>query len=130
MSKLLDDVIKYLESEKGKLEIEECKRRDKFEKELNQKYIEKFYYLGENKRDEILLKVKKKYESDTYKNREYGRGRFPEKYLGDIIVEYAKQFGKLIEKTLSFPSEFYLIDNKWEVGYIYGQGSEFILERI
>ena len=105
--------------DKIKTKISSCKG------EVN-KYIEAFHNESPAKRAEIINKIKAKYDSDEYRNREILKyHREPITYLYWVLFEYAQKYGKQLpqEKNNPFPHEVYIIDNAFVIRLMHGQGS-------
>ena len=93
---------------------------------VENKYIEIFHSMSSTKRAEIINKIKAKYDSDEYLNREILKcHREPIMYLYWVLFEYAQKYGKQLsqKKNNPFPHEIYLIDNTFVIRLMHGQGS-------
>lgn len=102
----------------------------KFNFSLKEKYINKIHDMGIDKRNSLFEKIKNKYDSYDYINKEYKLGRFPTTKLYDIIFQYAQKYGTYIETETLFPSESFIIDDTWNIIATYGQGTIFEFKKI
>lgn len=66
MGHLSEQLIKFLDSEEGKLAIEKEKKHWELLNEITDKWMGKFHNLAEAKKIELLRKLKTKYESKEY----------------------------------------------------------------
>ncbi len=105
----IEDFINYIK------EIEEKKERK----------INRLYRLSPENRDLIIQKIKVKYESDEYRSRYLNRGKEPREYLYSVLLDYGRWHGEIntiAEEDELFPCESYIIDDKWIITCVYGQG--------
>lgn len=90
------------------------------------RWCEKFHNLGKEKRYEIVEKVKKKYNSDEYKRKEYKLGYEPREELFSLFAHYAEIYGKVLEDKkyyTAFVGDAMIFDDTWVVQILYGQGA-------
>ena len=96
-----------------------------FERKLARRYIDWFAAQTIQERDRIIRLIKEKYESDAYKDREYRLGYEPRCTLMWLLDDYADLYGKSLPQDPDNPFDHHnnLIDNKWVVTVMHGQGS-------
>ena len=95
-------------------------------KKPTNKYIEAFHNESPAKRAEIINKIMAKYNSDEYRNREILKyHREPVTYLYWVLFEYAQKYGVPMpqEPNNPFSHDVYLIDDKFVIRLMHGQGS-------
>lgn len=92
---------------------------------VDDKYIHKLHQMTPEERYALIKKIYDKYESKTYKDKEYSLGYEPREDLYDIIFKYAVIYGKPDIENVNeyFPEERYIIDEKIAISQIYGQGT-------
>ena len=131
MSTIVEQLKAFLESEEGKNFVKEEQNKMLFRREHINKYVEKLYEIGTEKRDELFQKIKTKYDSDEYYHRWMTRGIEPEEKLYDYILEYAFKYGKLntIEDA-HFGYDSYIIDDSWIITCWYGQGIAYNFNKL
>ena len=96
------------------------------QEKVESKYIEILHNMPYEKRAEIINKIKEKYDSDEYYSREIHKcHREPMTCLYWVLFFYATKYGKQMtqEKDNPFTHDVYLIDNKFVIRLMYGQGS-------
>lgn len=97
----------------------------KFSNEVDDRYIQKLHTMTSKERYVLIKKIYDKYESKTYKDKEYTLGYEPREDLYDIIFKYGAIYGKPDMENINgyFPEERYIIDGKIAISQIYGQGT-------
>lgn len=127
MEQYLKELLDFYETEDGKRYIEKQNKKMLFTHNLVQSWIDKLHDLSVCERDVFINKVIKKYTSDEYIERWYKRSIEPECYLYSLIYEYGKKYGSRLpdEKDNPFPHTSYLIDDKYIVRIMIGQGTVF-----
>lgn len=93
--------------------------------EKRERKISRICRLSSKDRDLIIQKIKRKYESDEYKSRYLSRGKEPREYLYSVLLEYGRWHGEInttAEEYEVFPCESFIIDGKWIITCVYGQG--------
>lgn len=131
MSELLEQLKSYLESEEGQESIRRENERTKLKNEREDRYIEYLRNLSLSDRTILFEKIKTKYESLEYYNREIKLGREPRQLLYDYIFEYGRKYG--IENEIQdayFSYESYIIDDIWVITIWYGQGVAYNFDRL
>lgn len=131
MSELLEQLKKFLESEEGQESIRRENERIKLKNEREDKYIEYLQNLSLSDRTILFNKIKTKYESQEYYNREIKLAHEPRKLLYDYIFEYGRKYG--IENEIQdayFSYESYIIDGIWVITIWYGQGVTYNFDRL
>lgn len=131
MESLLEQLKKFLESEEGQESIRRENERTKLKNEREDRYIEYLRNLSLSDRTILLNKIKTKYESQEYYNREIKLGREPRELLYDYILEYGRKYG--IENEIQdahFSYESYIIDGIWVINIWYGQGVAYNFDRL
>lgn len=108
----------FLNKEELEKFVSDFGEKIEFENKLFSKYIVKFYNLSKAKRIEILEKIYIKYNSDSYKDRYYKKGCFPEYYLGEYLIEYGRLYGIEVESDLFFPEEKYIIEDLYIYSFL------------
>lgn len=103
---------------------------DKIEKEQKRldRYVKKLKYTPVSLRLKFYDKVYKKYNSESYINKEYKLGREPMNLLYDIILEFAIHNMPYIGDNDG--NSIYLVDDAYVIQIIYGQGSYIRFEKI
>ena len=128
MENTLKKLLKWMDSPEGKKKLEEERKKMQFIEDLNNKWIEKFHNLDTEKRSEIIEKIITKYESDEYRDKEMFKCKIhyePRCTLYWYLDDYAKKYGEELpdEKDNPFPHHLRLIDGKFIVRKMYGQGT-------
>ena len=127
----MSELLEQLESEEGKEDIKRENENIKLRKEREDKYIQYLYTLSLSDRTVLFEKIKAKYESQEYYNREIKLGREPRELLYDYILEYGRKYG--IENEIQdayFSYESYIIDDIWVITIWYGQGVAYNFDRL
>ena len=125
----MNKVLEYLQSDKGKiaskLYFEKLEKKDK----IVQSQIKRFHLYYSHRIDEIIGKIREKYNSINYSEREYSLGREPNEYLYSFLFEVAKTYGEKTDLKEDFLWESYQYE-----GYIFnlyqGQGSFILINKI
>ena len=126
MSKIMNELIEWLNSPEGQESLEKTRKEMEFITEINNKYIDKFHDMPIERRAEIIEKIIKKYDSDEYYNREvFKHHRDPTCDLFWLLDEYAEKYGEELpeEENNPFPHTVRLIDGKYVIRVMHGQGS-------
>lgn len=123
MGSIVESLKKYLESDECKQRLEEERKRELFFNKLKDKWIEKIHSLTVEQRADVIRKCIKKYDSDKYKDKEYKKGRFPENTLFYMLDDYAEKYGEPLYIENDICVSKYLIDGKFIIECVYGQGS-------
>lgn len=131
MSTIIEQLKAFLESEEGKTFVKEEQNKILFRREHINKYVEKLYEIGPEKRDELFQKIKTKYDSDEYYHRWMDRGIECPDTLYDYVLEYGIKYGKLntIEDAY-FGYDSYIIDDTWVITCWYGQGIAYNFNKL
>ena len=136
MSNFLDNILEqlksYLESEEGKADIKKEQERIKFRKEHIEKYIEYLHNLSISDRTALFEKIKAKYDSQEYYDREVKLlKREPREFLYDYIFEYGHKYGVVNEiPDAMFGYDSYIIDGIWVFTAWYGQGTAYNFDKL
>jgi hypothetical protein len=85
----------YLSSPEGKKSTEEYFQKIANKKAILEYQLEKFHNLYKDRLDEVIERVKNKYQSDVYRDREYRLGREPMEELYSFLFEYAQKYCKV-----------------------------------
>lgn len=129
MGNLVDQLKAFFDSDEGKEYIRKEQEEILFKSELKKRYIDKVHSMSIKDRDILFQKIKTKYDSDAYRDREYKLGYEPREMLYSYILEYAQKYGIPYQQTdMVFPYESYAIDG-WSITIIFGQGCAYIFER-
>lgn len=123
MGSIFEGLKKYLESDECKQRLEEERQRELFFNKLKDKWIKKIHSLTVEQRADVIRKCIKKYNSDEYKDKEYKKGRFPENTLFYMLDDYAEKYGEPLYIENDVCISKYLIDGKFIIECVYGQGS-------
>lgn len=130
-SNILEQLKSYLESEEGKRDIKKEQERIKFRKDHIEKYIEYLHNLSLSDRTALFEKIKAKYDSQEYYNREIRLGHEPREFLYDYIFEYGHKYGVVNEiPDAMFGYDSYIIDGIWVFTAWYGQGTVYNFEKL
>lgn len=100
----------------------------KKEKKMLDRYIKKLKNTPVSLRLKFYDKVYKKYNNDSYIDKEYKLGREPQNLLYDIILEFAIHNMPCIDENNG--TCVYLVDDAYTIQMIYGQGSYVKFEPI
>lgn len=114
MGHLSEQLIKFLDSEEGKLAIEKEKKHWEHLNEITDKWMGKFHNLAEAKKIELLRKLKTKYESEEYLSRFKNRLENPHYPLYGLLETYAVTYGRqviLSNLENEFVTKFHICDN-------------------
>jgi hypothetical protein len=131
MSSILEQLKSYFESEEGKEDIKRENEKIKLRKEREDKYIQYLYNLSLPDRTALFEKIKAKYESIKYYNREIKLGREPRELLYDYILEYGHRYGisnDILDAHFGYDS--YIIDGIWIITAWYGQGTCYNFDKL
>jgi hypothetical protein len=126
MSKVFEDLLKWVNSEEGIKALEVERQKLLFLDELSDKYIDKLHSMSLENRSELIDKIITKYESDEYKDREMFKLHYePRNTLYWYLDDYAEKYGEELpnEENNPFPHSIRMIDNKYIVRKMYGQGT-------
>ena len=123
MGNIVESLKKYLKSDEYKQRLEEKNKRELFLNIWKDKWIEKIHSLTVEQRADVIRKCIKKYDSDEYKDKEYKKGRFPENTLFYMLDNYADKYGEPLYIENDICVSKYLIDGKFIIECVYGQGS-------
>ena len=123
MGSIVESLKKYLESDEYKQRLEEENKRELFLNSWKDKWIERIHSLTIEQRADVIRKCIKKYDSDEYKDKEYKKGRFPENTLFYMLDDYAEKYGEPLYIENDICVSKYLIDGKFIIECVYGQGS-------
>ena len=123
MGSIFEGLKKCLDSDECKKRLEEENKRELFLNSWKDKWIEKIHSLTVEQRADVIRKCIKKYDSDKYKDKEYKKGRFPENTLFYMLDDYAEKYGEPLYIENDICVSKYLIDGKFIIECVYGQGS-------
>ena len=115
MGYLSDQLIKFIDSEEGRLVIEKEKMHWKHLNEITDKWMRKFHNLADAKKIELLRKLKTKYESEKYLSRFKDRLEGPHYPLYSLLETYATTYGR--EVILPFCEECEFVSAYHICGY-------------
>ena len=128
---LLEQLKSYLESEEGKEDIKRENEKIKLRKEREDRYIQHLHNLSLSDRTALFEKIKAKYESKEYYNREIKLGREPRELLYDYILEYGYRYGVSNDiPDAHFGYDSYIIDGMWVITVWYGQGTCYNFDKL
>lgn len=130
MGSIFEGLKKYLESDECKKRLEEENKRELFLNSWKDKWIEKIHSLTVEQRADVIRKCIKKYDSDEYKDKEYKKCRFPENTLFYMLDEYAEKYGEPLYIENDVCISKYLIDGKFIIECVCGQGSVINVKEI
>lgn len=89
-SKMLD----LIKSEDGKKALEEWATKITNESNIRQSQLQRFHEKYSNRLDEIINKIRAKYNSDKYVYKWIGRGIEPPEHLFWFLFDYAEKYGR------------------------------------
>jgi hypothetical protein len=103
-----------------------------FKVEREEYYCKKLHEMSPEKRREIVFKIRAKYESDEYRDKERSKKRQPVCYLYNILFRYASIYGIRCQYKPNgfFHENQYVIDNNIIIKQISGQGVLTYIEEI
>lgn len=131
MSSILEQLKSYLESEEGKEDIKRENENIKLRKEREDRYIQYLHNLSLSDRTALFDKIKAKYESKEYYDREIKLGREPRELLYDYILEYGHRYGISNDiPDAHFGYDSYIIDGIWVITVWYGQGTCYNFDKL
>ena len=130
MGNVVESLKKYLESDEYKKRFEEETKKERFLGQWKEHWIEKLHNLTVGQRIELIRKCIKKYDSDEYKDKEYKKGRFPENTLFYMLDDYAEKYGEPLYIENDVCISKYLIDGKFIIECVCGQGSVINVKEI
>lgn len=94
------------------------------------KYVKILENLEISERSQLFEKIKTKYDSLGYIQKELKLGYEPRTELYNVIFRYASLNGQPLDTSEEiFPTESYLIDDSWIVSLVIGQGSVILLSK-
>ena len=131
--KISDRKLKEL-AESGDLERywREMQKEEEIEKSVLLRHIEYFHKKHGTNPNPFIEKVLNKYESDSYKDRWYGRGIEPEEALSWFLFSYAERYGTpCYEKEYlnMFTGEAYYLGS-YVIQVMHGQGSVIRIDKV
>ena len=135
MDSVLDAIDKWLiesekEGTKAYYELKNMQDRVKRESERRDRYVKYIKDMSPELRAANIEKVVKKYSSDDYINKEYKMGRLPSEDLLWVLYEYACECCPELDSNKIFVSESYIIDEKYLLERVDGQGSFISVSKI
>lgn len=103
-----------------------------FKIEREEHYCKKLHEMSPEKRKEIILKIKAKYNSDEYNDKERSKGRQPICYLYNILFRYATLYGIACQYKPNgfFHENQFVIDDNIIIKQINGQGTLTYIEEV
>lgn len=103
-----------------------------FKIEREEHYCKKLHEMSPEKRKEIIFKIRAKYGSDEYRDKERSKGRQPVCYLYHILFRYATIYGIACQYKPNgfFHEEQFVIDDNIIIKQINGQGTLTYIEEI
>lgn len=122
----------WLDSEEGQRSVDEYLLAEQKREEIVTSQIERFREKCEHRLDEVIERIRKKYESDEYVRKEYKLGFEPREDLYWLILYYAKKYCTECkeEKYLNcFTGEAYYVGS-YVIQVMHGQGCVIKLEKI
>ena len=126
MKNNLENLFEYLDSEEGKIYTNNFFRKLNNEKLIYESQLERFN--NKNNFQEFILKVIKKYESKTYKDKWYKLSIEPPEFFYFFLYDYAEKYGRECNQEEyekygnMFTSRMYYYDGYY-FNLIHGQGS-------
>lgn len=130
-SNILDQLRSFLESEEGKEQVKRDNERTKRKEIREDRYLNYLFNLSLSDRTNLFERIKEKYESQEYYDREIRLGREPQELLYDYILLYGHRYGIKNEiPDAIFGYDSYIIDGIWVITAWYGQGVAYDFDRI
>lgn len=114
-STLIKELINYLDSEEGKKNIAEERRRNLIKNENILKYIDKIHSFSKEQRHILLLLIQEK-----TKNKSLSINN-----ILSIILEYSAKYGELLLQDDDIEAS-YLIDGEFVITDGFGRGEDYI----
>lgn len=131
MGIILEQLKSYINSKEGKEYIKRENENIKLKKERENKYIQYLHNLSLFNRTILFEKIKAKYESKEYYNREIQLGREPRELLYDYILKYGYKYGISNDiPNAHFGYDSYIIDGIWVITAWYGQGTCYNFDKL
>ena len=131
MGIILEQLKSYINSKEGKEYIKRENENIKLKKERENKYIQYLHNLSLFNRTILFEKIKAKYESKEYYNREIQLGREPRELLYDYILKYGYKYGISNDiPNAHFGYNSYIIDGIWVITAWYGQGTCYNFDKL
>lgn len=126
--------IEHLRSEEGQADVKRYFEAIQVKEDMVQSQVDRFWkkYSEIEAFDEIVERIKIKYESSVYRNREYDKcGREPNEDLYSFLFSVAKKYGNEIDVDDENPFEVEARElNGWVFRLYQGQGCVIHIERI
>ena len=132
MNTFLKYVEEYIKSDNCKYEIEQLENENIFDENNHVHFNNWLNKIGKEKRNEFFTKVKQKYDSKKYKDREFRKGKEPEELLCHYILDYGRKFGDSVkdDENVELIYDEFIIDKTWKISCIWGQSCFYSLEKI
>ena len=132
MGEVYEKFKKFIESPEGQEYFKKVKAQQEWEDSWKNEKLSWFDSIGPEKRSHYIQKVINKYTSDSYQDRWYNRGIFPEEELYCWLYDYAYKYGKCWNAIYSeagpgFDSKFLFDD--WIIVCYCGQGTKYIVRK-
>lgn len=127
----LEEFKAYLDSEEGQASLDKAAQEMIKSAEHENRWIERFKARYENNLDEAVRKLKAKYNSKAYIDREYRLGREPDERLLWLVWNYSQKYCKpcFDQKYFNqFTAEAFYIGS-YVISIMHGQGSVISVER-
>jgi hypothetical protein len=132
LDKMADNFSKYLDSPEGKKSMDDYVAKIVAQEAAQERYVQKFKLLYENKLDEAIEKLLAKYDSDAYVNKEYKLGYEPREDLLWLVYNYVIKYCKRC-KNPKYLNDFTgdaFYCGSYVIQCMHGQGSVIKIEKI
>jgi len=133
---LVQQFKEWIDSEEGKLYLENYLKKEKQEEEILESQLERFKsrFSSIKDFDYIVNKIIDKYESDEYVLREYKMGREPNRNLYWFLFRFAEKYGREVtEEEYEKYSNMFTDEMYYYGGYyfsvMHGQGSVIKIDK-
>lgn len=129
---MLEKLEAFLESEEGKKSIEEWVLKMRREDEHEERWIDRMWNRIKDDIDGAIEHMCNWYESDKYRDREYGMGFEPREDLLWVLFRCAAKYGKECTDESyanSFTGDMYCLGS-YVIQVMHGQGSVIVIDKI
>ena len=121
-----------MESPEGQESMRKWAEKMKAEQDRLNKRIIRFHLIYKDRLDKVMVTLMDKYESKTYRDKEYKLGYEPREKLYWFMFEYARKYCKKCtdKKYLNqFTGDAYYLGS-YVIQIMYGQGSAILIQEI
>lgn len=103
-------------------------RKQEKEERLLSNFEKRFHHLSNEEKVRLIDLWETKYHSQEYLDREYKKGRMPEKRLEYSLFLYCKKYGEEVEIDEFCATECYKLDKVCTITEFNGQGTVYVID--